>query len=383
MKKWLLVCALFAVTACSGKNNDTSTPADAGPDAADTASVNNVADLPGMPDMTVPDPLDVGPDATPDLAPDMPADVQEFPDVAQQNCAHPTTDPTCPMGAYGAGTFLNFIEVVETNACCRDLTGDGVIDNKIGQYVSILGGIGGNVNANIDEAVQAGQLAYVLEYANWGNETFDGDLDFRVFLGADDDLDFADNLAGMGSFFLRAESFDVAQNPKWNFEDVTVNNGHMVARGGTLELFFPGLLDQVQMLMKNVRIEADVVPPADLASGGGVALDNGTISGALDRDLFYSSMNEAANTCTCLAKNVFVYDAADDDYKCDIDATDEANCEFDPVSGCRFLSNRQACQFLQLASGDIDVDADGDGTVDSFSVGVRFTGIGARILGPQ
>ena len=172
-------------------------------------------------------------------------------------------------------------------------------------------------------------------------------------------------------------------DPKWNFDTVRVTNGRMIATNGTLELFFPGLLDEVQMLVTDVRIEADVIPPADLASGGGVTLENGEISGALARNLFYDSMNEAANACTCLQKNVFVYNAGEDEYECDLNMVDQMNCEFDPSSGCRFLANRQACAFFELASSDIDLDADNDGTLDSFSVGVRFTGVPAEIVGRQ
>lgn len=313
-----------------------------------------------------------------------PEDMFMFPDVAAQDCFHPSTDPNCPMGEFGAGTFLRTLEIDETEQCCRDFTGDGVNDNKIGQYARILGGTGQDINGNIATAIEAGELSYLFTYRDWSNEDFDGDLGMTVLLGVDETPDFQDNLMGMGTFLVTPESFDdVTGDPKWVFDDVTVNNGHLVARGGTLNLFFPNLLDQVQLLATDVRIEADVVPPADLASGGTVALENGELSGAMDRDLFYESMNEASASCACIGLPVFEYDADADKYDCVTTDEIQTACQFDPSSGCRFLSNRMACQFLELASGDIDVDTDGDGVADAFSVGVKFSGVGASVVGRQ
>lgn len=384
MMRWLLIGMLALGAACGKDNNATPAP-DSGADAAPQDLGHDVAtpDMAPEPDTAPPADMHTADMGAPDAAPDM-VDMTTFPDVMEQNCAHPASDPMCPGGLYGPGTLLDSIEIVPDATCCADVNGDGTIDNKIGGYLPLIAtATGSDVNGNIAAAVQAGQLAYLFEYANWGNETFDADLDFRVFLGVDADLDYTDNLAGNGQFNILAESFDPNGDPKWSFDDVTVNNGRLVGTGGQIQLFFPYLLDEVQMLVTNVRVEADVVPPADLAAGGTVTLQNGELSGALDRNLFYDSMNEAANACACLQKSVLVYDAAANDYSCDVDVLDEQACAFDPSSGCRFLSNRQACQFLELVSGDLDVDADGDGTLDSFSVGVRFTGVGASIIGRQ
>jgi hypothetical protein len=386
MKRLILVCAL-ALAACSGNNasnNGNNQTEDVGPDQATGMDTGDEEDMGtgGGGDTGVTDTGngDLGSDAS-DAGDDM-ADVTEFPDVMQQECFHPSNDPDCPMGEFGAGTFLDFIEIDESQECCRDFTGDGVNDNKIGLYVAALEAAADeDLNANIDSAINAGRLIYLFEYSHWGNEDFDDDLALRVFLGQDTDDMFGDNLAGTGEFLVDPDSFDMDGDPKWVFNDASVNNGHLVARGGQLELFFPGLLDDVQLLMTDVRIEADVIPPADLQSGGTVALENGEISGALDRNLFYDSMNEAALACTCLDKAVFIYDDQTDSYTCDVTEEDEMGCQFDPSAGCRFLSNRMSCTFFQAASSDVDVDTDGDGEADAFSVGTTFTGVGASITG--
>lgn len=394
-KRALLTVCLISLYACSGgsSSKDDNNSADTGPDqstvepdagnngttedAANNATPSDLGRDEGLADM----PAD---DGVADMSSDM-ADVFEFPDVADQNCFYPTTDPNCPTGEYGPATFLDHIEIDESRACCRDFDGDGVVDNKIGQYVGILRGTGQDVNGNIDAAVRSGRLAYLFEYENWANDTFDPSLGMRTYLGADDDFDFTDNLAGTGQFLTLPESYQMDGSPRWEFASASVNNGHLVAEGGELELYFPGLLDAVQMVVRDVRVEADVVAPADLAAGGAVTLDNGEISGALDRDLFYESMNEAAVACDCLQKPAFAYEPAMNEYVCALTQEDQDACNADPLAagGCQFLADRMSCQFLELVSSDLDLDFDGDGTLDSFSVGVKFTGVGARIVGEQ
>lgn len=386
MKRWMLVGCVIALAACSGNNssnNGDNNATDAGDDLATATDTGDERDMGSDEEDTGSGDdlgIDTGTDAD-DAGDDM-ADATMFPDVMQQECFHPSDDPSCPMGEFGAGTFLDFIEIDTSQECCRDFTGDGVNDNKIGLYVGALGAATGeDLNANIDTAISTGNLVYLFEYSHWGNEEFDDDLALRVFLGQDADDMFGDNLAGDGEFEITADSFDTNGDPKWVFNNASVQNGHLIATDGELQLFFPNLLDDVQLLMTDVRIEADVVPPADLQSGGTVTLENGELSGALDRNLFYDSMNEAALACACLDKAVFIYDAQNDDYDCNVTAEDETACEFDPSSGCRFLSNRQACTFFQGASSDIDVDTDGDDEPDAFSVGTTFTGVGASITG--
>lgn len=377
VKVWSLVSLVALLAACSSKDDnngaadvghDTAQPADAGHDTAqptDTAQPQ---------DVTQPEP-----DAP--LGADVAPDVPDEPDVPAQECAYPNADPMCPQGAFGPGTFLNTIEVVNNRSCCRDFDGDGMFDNKIGTLLGLLTTVGEDPNGNIAAAIQSGELAYVLEYANWSNEEYDSALDFRVLLGIDEDDDFTDNLAGTGSFLVRPESYEDNGAPKWNFDNASVQDGRLVATGGTLELFFPGLLDEVQMLIRDVRVEADVVAPATLHAGGGVTLENGEISGMFDRALFFDSMNEAANACSCLGKNVYVYSSSSDQYLCDIDSSDMAGCAAEPNQGCRFLADTTTCLFLQNISDEVDVDFDNDGTNDAFSVAVRFSGVPASIVG--
>ena len=381
-----LILVALTLAACSG-NNDTTGDNNGGSDAATDAS--GVADAGPVPDATdgskrdgggVDDTgSDVGDVTSADIGTDT-ADVWDEPDVAPQPCFHPSSDPNCPMGAYGAGAFLKTIQIAEDRTCCRDFDRDGALDNKIGEYMKLLKANGTDMNARIAAAVQAGELAYLLEFSNWANETSDPQLDVRLFLGADDDFDYSDNLAGTGSFLIEEASFEPNGDAKWVFATGVVRDGKLRANGGTLELVFPGLLDEVRLHVSDVTVGADVVPPADLQSSGRVTLANGELSGALHRELLFGSLNEAAVGCSCLQKPIFSYDAPADQWRCDVEEADTTGCQFD-TPGCQSLADPTFCTFFELASKGVDVDADDDGKKDSFSVGARFTAVGASITG--
>lgn len=394
MRRFSFLILAVTLAGCSGNDGTSNNgqSADVGDDAAMTPrdTGGGGTDTGPQPDLSSPDlgtpdegSADTGTDAAPDdtgAGADA-ADMGEEADLEQQECYHPSTDPSCPMGEFGAGTFLDSVVIAGQTECCDDLNGDGTIDNKIGQYVTILRSQGTDINERIGVAIEAGELIYLLEYAHWSNETTDSDVTMHMYLGDDVDFDFTDNLAGTGQFLIEPESFDDDGDAKWPFATTRVQNGKLSAEGGGLQLVFPDLLDEVRLVVTNVSVTADVIPPADLQAGGTVALANGELSGVLDRDLFYESMNEAAVACECLLKPVFVYDANSDTWVCDVAPADEDACLTSPSTGCQFLSNNQSCQFFELVSSDVDVDTDGDGVDDGFSVGARFTGIGASITG--
>ena len=121
-----MIGCVLALAACSGdegsKNSSNTDTPDTGVDATpspDMGSAGNNAteeDMAAPDDMTSP-PEDMSPAdvSEPDMTtePDV-ADMAMVPDLPPQMCFHPSTDPACPMGQYGPGTFLNAIEVDES-----------------------------------------------------------------------------------------------------------------------------------------------------------------------------------------------------------------------------------------------------------------------------
>lgn len=317
-----------------------------------------------------------------DVAPDADDDVAVDQDFDQDPCAFPSTDAGCPTGPYGPGSFMTSIQIPETATCCFDFTGDGVADNKIGQLLALASGLGFDVNVGIEVAIANGTLVNLLAFSHMENEADDPTLDLTFLKGTDTDFDFGPNLLGLGDFYVLLESLNANQQPKWTFGSARVRAGRLEAFDGVFDLDFPDLLDQVRIPVVKGRIEADVLPGAELAAGGRVTLDAGKLGGVVLRDEFFASLNDASIACSCLSRAV--YDRqANGGYVCNATAADVTNCA-SQSSGCRFLADPQTCGLLGTAvSNSVDVDADGDGEADSYSFGANFTGVGASLVGNQ
>ncbi len=333
------------------------------------------------------DERDLGPETdagTTDVSNDVIADVADMADVTvdPQACTFPTTDANCPQGPFGPGTFLTSVAIAEDNTCCFDFTGDNVLDNEIGEILGLLGGFGINANQNIANAIQAGELVYLLEFLNWENEMNDPDFSINLYYGTDAVAPFDDNLLGMGDFLIDPISINqVTQKPKWGFQKASVTDGNLVASDGVLRLSFPGLLDAVRMEIVNANLTATVDPTADLSAGGRVALTNGELSGALLRTEFFASLNEAAALCACIGNPIFS-PQGNGNYSCSLTNEQNASCSASPVQGCRFLGSRTNCTVLGNLGGRADVDTTGDNSPDAFSFGARVEGKGAKIVEP-
>ncbi|MFU8804100.1 MAG: hypothetical protein ACNA8W_09855 [Bradymonadaceae bacterium] len=393
----------LGLTACSG--GETNTPQNGDPDvgldtSSDTDPVNNQApdasprvdaDL----DTTNPDPSDTAgaPDTTTAGDADVDPgedDVYMIPDVEDYECFYPSQDPECAQGPFGPGSFIEQLVIVNNRSCCYDYTGDGQNDNRIGTLLGQLQALPGmgNVNDNIAYVINQGLLSYVFEFSNFAHPLYDPSLDLKIVLGEDTDEFFADNLAGEGSFNVLPESFkEDGTTPKWEFEQARVQNGRLIASGGSIDLTFPGLLDDVAISLVDVHVRARVADEAgkepDLTAGGRVWLTTGELAGILLRDKLFESMNNAAHSCECIqdARPVmYSYDENQDKYNCELTDQDANRCS-QAGAECANLGDKLICNFFAAYSENVDVDSSGDGTNDGYSVGVRFEAVGASLVG--
>lgn len=310
---------------------------------------------------------------------DMPADMPEeldmlmYPDADQFECAYPSSDPMCPTGAYGPGAFITKFEIVKDNTCCRDFDNDGMFENFIGaQILPTAEQVSGvSVNQNLAESIDLGETVFLFEFEDWQNDQYDPSFVTRILTGTDTDGNMLDNKAGMGAFYVSPDSYDEQGAPLTEFMTSRVHAGDYAARGSRLRIYFPGLLDAVNLTLTDVHIDAKVVPGADLAAGGGVELIEGELSGALLRDEFYESINLVSNKCACLARDIYIK-KTDGSYEC---AITQDECTTDPDSACRLTGRADICFGLELYSKRVDLDSDGDGKRDSFSFGARFEAV--------
>lgn len=317
---------------------------------------------------------------------DMAADMFMAPDLPAYPCAFPASDPACPSGdGYGPGSFVTRFEIATDEQCCHDLDGDGTNDNFIGSnIISLASSFGGvDVNANIQAAISQGRLIYLLEYDHFDNDRYDGSLGLKFLTGGDAMPPFGDNLVGSGSFMVDPNSYDSQGQPLWAFTSAYVIDGMLHAEGGQLQIYFPGLVEEVDLALRNVVLDATVTPGADLAEGGKVVLTDGRLSGGLMMERFYDSMNVVANACTCLGQDIFTkkYSTVNGQqqpyYDCALSASACAN---DPDDACRTVGDRQLCFFLGVASKNADVDTDGDGVRDALSFGTRIEATGTTLV---
>lgn len=390
MKRLLILVAFAMLAGCaddpaSSNNSTTNNATNNATNSSTNNTQNNMTTNNTVADMGVTDmaadmatELDAGMDAEADAE----VDAFMYPDLAQDPCAFPSTDVNCPTGPYGPGSFMTSIIIPEQPTCCFDFNGDGVIDNKIGALLATAKSLGFDVNTGIANAIDAGTLVNLFGFSNFENAMYDPTLDLSFYKGTDTDLNILPNLQGLGEFYVLAESLNTQGQPRWGFASARVRAGFLEAFDGEFDLDFPDLLDEVRIPVAQGRIEAAVLPGANLAAGGTVTLDEGKMGGVVLRDEFFDSLNAASNACFCLSRNVYDRET-DGGYSCNSVTEDEVAC-MNATSGCRFLASKTYCGLLGTAiSNAVDVDTDNDGKNDSYSFGATFTGVGASIIGNE
>lgn len=321
-------------------------------------------------------------------------------DVDPVECAFPSDDPECEDGEFGpAALFSEFVISTETGSdtCCFDLDDDGQNDNYIGQaVVGPISSIDGfeDINHNIATAIQAGELAYLLEGSYWEHPAFDHEMTINVYRGASTDDTMDDNLAGDGSFRIAERNFGSDGEPLYGFEKAWIEDGELVAKDGYINITIPGLVEGVSAPLADAQLTGDVVqsPEPDLSAGGSFEVQNGELGGAILRDEFYLSLNKAAFDCDCIdldvedesspdpwSEGLLIYDEPNDRWNCDGKSMSDDECTDpgEPVE-CQTLGDGSFCNLIAGFSDQTDVEVDGE---PAFSIGIEFEAVTTEIVG--
>ncbi len=355
-------------------------------------------------------------DVQEDVSEDADADTNgedPFPDAGVEpvECAYPADDPECPQGDWGPASFFSEFEIATdgSNPCCFDLEGDSDdpddFDNFVGEAV-IPGveaaGIEGmdDINGNIQDSLEAGNLTYVLEADRWEHPEWEPAFNLQIYRGGDTDS-IQDALDGDGVFRVDPEQVDENDEAVYGFEHAEVRDGQMEGYNGTIEIGLPDIVDDLGVLMKEVRLSGEVVmnPEPDLTAYGDFALQNGELGGVIMRDDFYKSMNQVAHDCECIddsdyedpdnpdpwTEGVFKFqqDDKDDvgDWECLSGKVGEDQCDDDPNPACRTIGYEQFCSTLGLFSTGYDMEDIGEDGDVGYSVGIRFRTVSTTIDG--
>lgn len=268
-------------------------------------------------------------------------------------------------------SFVTQLAVADTD-CCYDYTGDGEPDNVIHDLFEVGDGVGA-INDQMADAIDDGLLKLVFEHD--GLEQLDDSQEFDVNI-----LDAVSYNETDDEVVVDSASFDDGTHPRYMIPNGEISEPAtelvMTAAPGRL------LVDEALPLARaftfgaDVDIELDYVvleaTPIASSAGveGGVILDSGTLSGVVLYENVVKSLNTAITGCDCLNNPAELIDPATD--QCVLDADTVAmgdDCDGDEER-CGILA--ELCGLFAVIPSMTDVDTNGDGDEDGFSVGMTF-----------
>ncbi len=292
-------------------------------------------------------------------------------------------------------TYLAAFRVPGAGTCCRDwgamskdnvVAGTNKIDNALSGLAGLLNPFGINVQDQLDYTIESGAFVGLLEHHD--HPIGDGTYNMAFFMGAfEGATDFVAADAGTGTFTVLPENFVGATGePTVFFRNTTVTNSHLSAKGGHFAISLP-LLDGITLTVPvdDVQIEAEVD-----TSTGGMALNDGELSGYITQDSIFTAYNDLVNSqCSCLGLtgDIFTKPAGGDwSQHCVAAAADLCLAADETI--CVALGGSKLAQggycstmfgFMPLLA-DIDTDAD-PSKYEALSVGLRMQGVPGTIVG--
>lgn len=367
-------------TSSDDASDDTTTEDDAQDDTSTQDTVEDTAE-----DATGEDAVD---DATSDDAMDTMQDDVDTRGAcgagSDQTCAYPAGASTCSQGPWGAGSFISTFEIQEDGDCCYDFDNDGSNDSGIERLDTLLESAAGfTFNELIRIQIESGGLSYLVTYSDWSNPVNDPESQMDIVFGNSTST-FTEKQNGNGVFTVTAASLDANGDPISDLQPMDVCDSHVTVRGGSAPLKVPIGSNLVTLNLNDVRLDADVVAPTDLSAGGKVGLSNGELGGWVTVDEVFGALNTISQTCPCLQKDVF--EKSGGAWSCTADSTDQSNCTGAAQVCDEFVSEPAICGLAaQTISSQADYDAlpegNPDGSLDSFTVGAKFTATGAELSG--
>ncbi len=324
------------------------------------------------------------------------------------------TQPDVITGDETKYSFVAGLLIPSTNggdACCfTDLDPsnddpDPTIDNNLAALLGVLGTFldGVDINASIQEAVDAGDLALVLEHVNVPDSVNTGgqatDATVNLYLATADEGDTAaDRASGDGTFTLGEATA--------TFDDVTVGEGQFAAGPDTFPLTIPlGALggsdlgiEELDLTVTDARIEGEIVEcnngvcsvdPLVSVDGEDVQVGGMKLGGAVGADQIVTLINDLVADCSCISADLATEpmilggeDADAQSYVLECNSavdTSSANCGDEDGAICGGLGGNigTVCSALGVVGNLIDVDIDGNGINDGISLGIRLSLVGA------
>lgn len=294
---------------------------------------------------------------------------------------------TIVSNAYSGASIVSTL-AIESDSCCFDFTGDGVVDNSLGGTLDSLGSLVGftrqDANSAIQQSIDSGDFALVLEH--------DGQIGFTTsppytthIYEAQPQCFATPGVQGGNVYKLNPSSFDAAGQPLYALAQTMLAQGQISASGGVLPFTLSFFGTQISVPISALKLSATVDATNSALPDKGVALNGGKLGGIIKVTDFYGGLNKAAAQCACYNNpgNVPLISYTNvSDGSCNT-----INASMCPSGGpCEQLeSNCSLLVSIMPSLADVDSNAVGSGcdgagrTCDAVSVGLSFSAYGARI----
>ncbi len=272
----------------------------------------------------------------------------------------------------GLFSWVSSMELETDGNIGADVDDDGQVDNSLGPLLRDLGNlIGGfDVNAQFGESIRTGQLVLGMGWP--GDLNTQNDTGVRIDILDLDDTD--DNPSTHDEYFASEASFlPGTQVPRTRFSGVAVVGGEVEAGPSIFRLVLP-----FGPITLTIEIHRAVLRGGLASHNGGVALRDGTLSGAVPWASLIGALNDFLRSpnCSCLGLEDDLIDA--EARSCGRAQTD--TCEAMGQGICGTLAG--ACGLaVPLLAANLDIDLDGQNGTDAFSAYLHIGAEGTDVLG--
>ena len=395
LTKLCILCALTAgLVACGddteeAANNDNNDNNDN--NSQTTPDPNNTTPDPNN---TTPDPNNTTPTTptTPPVTLAPPVTCDSTPRPERCDAPQDTFDEWAPASVISS---LRIVGAMGDEDCCFDFTGDGQVDNILGET---LGGLNQltSINDSVAGSINDGSIAVVLEHQGLSDSSNEFSINF--LLGEQSGAFTTPNADGGNAYLINPLSFDEGVWPNARIATATLADGMVTTEAGVVGLSIELFGAALNLRISGALIEADVdATRTNLTDGTGVALVEGKLGGFVRLvDLYDTVNNFYAANCGCITggdgTKLIDYDMSSADTASCVKELDSSACDKNDSVQDACVTIQGQCSLVTTVAGLTDVDSTkygqqcvddltGESTCDSISLGARFEAAGANIEG--
>jgi hypothetical protein len=324
-------------------------------------------------------------------------------------CVPPVSSPD-DYAVQAASRWSSYVWTIQFPAlfdppeeCCFDYTGDGVPDDQFGAMLALAAPFfGADPAAAVQQGIEDGALVKIFDWRELAPDLLAGDVQLSVFDGEwNDAIPFDDRRAGLGHTMLARTSF----GPYGAIDQLnsgSVDAGLVEVTGNGFSLVQPFIFggDLAPVRLRDPRLQGRVVyddaPGAQCWGLCTVDEDRGPghtpqivggakLGGVIPAEEFLEYMDTFFRGCACAGVNpnlpVIVWQVNPGPGVFEVECTDNTGdpSQCPPDDLCAQLDT--ICDFIPIIATTLDIDHDGDGVNESYSIGLRLGFSGNSIDG--